>query len=117
MSEPFDVALGSAVVFAGRVLAAEVVDSSSGLSMLAGDVRRELGRAGISVDGKPFHPHVTLARSLAGHQVTSEARHAIERAAAGLTWRVDRVVVWRSELGRGSGVYVAEESVAMVGSG
>lgn len=61
------------------------------LPVLAADVFRALGEAGIGFDARAFHPHVTIAR---------HCRIAPEAVAVGpWRWRVDRFVLFESPVG------------------
>lgn len=65
--------------------------------------------AGFSAEDRPFHPHVTLSR-VRPHQ---DLRPLIERTPPfPLTLPVDRVVIYRSHLGRGGARYEELESVS-----
>jgi len=71
------------------------------LTDLAGQVNHELTQVGLpSGDGKPFRPHLTLARC--GDRLTAEevaADLARLHQYAGPTWKVDELVLVRSHLG------------------
>ncbi|HEV2088096.1 MAG TPA: RNA 2',3'-cyclic phosphodiesterase [Cryptosporangiaceae bacterium] len=49
-------------VFGARVLWAGLAGDLDALADLARQVRREVGRTGVQLDGRPFRPHLTLAR-------------------------------------------------------
>ena len=66
--------------------------------------------AGFAAEDRPFHPHVTLSR-VRPHQ---DLRPLIERMPAfPLVLPVDRLVVYRSHLGRGGAKYEELESVPL----
>jgi 2'-5' RNA ligase len=70
------------------------------LTDLAGQIDHELAEAGLpSSDGKPFRPHLTLARC--GDRLSSDevaADLAELHQYAGPTWKVDEIVLVRSHL-------------------
>lgn len=82
------------------VLWAALTGDTDGLAMLADRVRRELRRARVPFDHKPFKPHLTLARP--GDRL-SEERLRSDLAAldgyVGPEWTVDAVHLYSSELG------------------
>lgn len=61
------------------------------LGALAADLRRALGLAGVPLDPKPFHPHLTLARP--------RARIPLPQAPPSEAWTVDRLHLVESILG------------------
>jgi 2'-5' RNA ligase len=70
------------------------------LATLADGVRRELRRARVPFDHKPFKPHLTLARPgdrLSGEQLRSDLT-ALDTY-VGPEWTVDAVHLYSSELG------------------
>lgn len=62
--------------------------------------------AGISPEERPFHPHVTLSRI----RPPADARPLLEED-LDLGWSCDRIVVFRSHLGRGGASYEPLDSV------
>ena len=82
-------------------------DRLAGLSALAEDAART---AGFAAEDRPFHPHLTLSR-LRPHQ---DVRPLIERTPPfPLTLPVDRLVVYRSHLGRGGARYEELDSIPL----
>ncbi|PZM97596.1 MAG: RNA 2',3'-cyclic phosphodiesterase, partial [Actinobacteria bacterium] len=70
------------------------------LTTLAQAVRRELRRARLPYDRKPFRPHLTIARP--GERVTADdvaADRALLADYRGPTWPVTEMVLVRSYLG------------------
>jgi RNA 2',3'-cyclic 3'-phosphodiesterase len=100
---PIDVNLAGGGTFGrGRftVLWGGLAGDVGGLRRLAERVRRELRRARVPFDGKPFRPHLTLARP--GDRVERDllaADVATLSAYAGPVWTVDAVHLVDSELG------------------
>jgi len=66
--------------------------------------------AGLSPEERPFHPHLTLARI----RPPADVRDLVEED-LDLGWRCDRVVVFRSHLGRGPARYEPLDSVNLIG--
>lgn len=66
--------------------------------------------AGLLPEERPFHPHVTLARI----RPPADVRGVVEED-VDLSWRCDRVVVYRSHLGRGPAQYEPLDSVNLIG--
>jgi 2'-5' RNA ligase len=66
--------------------------------------------AGLSPEDRPFHPHVTLSRI----RPPVDVRGLLDEDFA-LSWRCDRVVLYRSHLGRGPARYEALDSVVLIG--
>ncbi|WP_344319249.1 2'-5' RNA ligase family protein, partial [Actinocatenispora thailandica] len=67
---------------------------------LARSVRRELRRARLPYDDKPFRPHLTLARpgaKLGAAELTADVE--LLRGFTGVAFPVDRLLLFRSELG------------------
>jgi len=84
----------------GRVLWYRVLDDQRRLRLLATGVREALGLD----DGAPFRAHVTLARARAREGVKLGEELMAAHTPAGRIV-VDRVVVYRSHLGRGPARY------------
>lgn len=107
---PFRVRLGGLGAFprAARatVLWLGVSEGEEPLLDLAATVEESAQAAGFPEEERPFHPHLTLSR-IRPHQ---DVRPTIEAVpAAGVSFDVDRVVVYRSHLGRGGARYEALE--------
>lgn len=70
------------------------------LRRLAGGVRDELRRARVRPDGKPFRPHLTLARPR-GRMTAAEVAADVDRLSRyeGPWWQVESVDLMRSHLG------------------
>ena len=66
--------------------------------------------AGLSPEERPFHPHVTLSRI----RPPADVRELVEED-LDLSWRCDRIVVYRSHLGRGPARYEPLDSVNLIG--
>ncbi|WP_210651136.1 RNA 2',3'-cyclic phosphodiesterase [Nocardioides sp. SYSU D00065] len=85
------------------------------LDRLAASCRSALNRAGARVDGKRFHPHVTLARLGRPDNVTGWVR--LLDAYAGPAWVVDEVSLIASHLGEGPHRRPRHEVVGTYGLG
>ena len=103
--EPFELATTRAGRFGDGVLWLGVEGHPPGvLDELVRRVCDELAEQGMEIDSSPLRPHVTLARS----------RRRRERVRSSLVdevdvlvrrWRVERIELWRSVLGRGPARY------------
>lgn len=85
---------------AARARALWVGVVSAGLDVLAEGVRRAAADARISLDGKPFRPHITIARSRAdAAQNDVPLLLRTLTVADGATWEVSRFVLLESSGG------------------
>lgn len=66
--------------------------------------------SGLLPEERPFHPHLTLARI----RPPVDLRDLVDEE-LDLSWRCDRVVVYRSHLGRGPARYEPLDSVNLIG--
>lgn len=114
----FDVRLGGAGSFPSsdrpRALWLGIRDGADSLGRLAAAFEAALGAAGWHLDGRVFRPHLTIART-DGVRAGPAAAAALEHAAADLDvrFRADRVVLYRSHLGRGPARYEALHEVGL----
>jgi 2'-5' RNA ligase len=108
----FDVVLAGAGVFPGlrkpRALWLGIAQGVTELGALAGVLDLALEPLGWARSGRPYRPHLTVARlDSASISASGEVAAALERAAAG--WRTsflaDRVILYRSHLGGGPPSY------------
>jgi 2'-5' RNA ligase len=107
---PFAVRLAGAGAFPSpdrpRVVWLGIVEGAPSLAGLASALSDRLAERGWEVDARPFRAHLTLGRA---DGVPGAARivAALADAAAALdaAWTADRLVVYRSELGRGPARY------------
>jgi 2'-5' RNA ligase len=107
---PFAVEVAGAGVFGGArpVAAWAGVAASEPLARLQAKCDRVARAAGVKVEARRFHPHVTLGRFPAP---LPEDALKLERAVAGELgfragpWVADRVVMFRSHLTKGGSVY------------
>ena len=109
---PFEISLAGGGAFPNpsrpRVLWIGIAEGSAQLSALAGRVSAELQRLGWPPEDRPFAPHLTLARTDGVPGAEDRARRLMELAQGlRLTWRADRLVLYRSILGRGPARYEA----------
>ncbi len=84
---------------AARVLWAGVAPGEAQLDGLAASCRAALARSGARVDGKRFHPHLTVARLGRPVNVTPWVR--VLDSYDGPTWMVSEVALVASHLGEG----------------
>lgn len=66
--------------------------------------------AGLVPEERPFHPHLTLSRI----RPPADVRELVDEE-LDFGWRCDRVVVYRSHLGRGPARYEPLDSVNLIG--
>ena len=104
----FDAGLAEAGSFPSRgkprTLWLGIRDGATELAALASALDPALGPLGWPPEARPFRPHLTLARLDAASRADGQAvAEALQRAAAGwsTTFRADRVVLYRSQLGGG----------------
>jgi 2'-5' RNA ligase len=110
-SAPFEAGIAGGGAFPGpdrpRALWLGIGPGADGLTSLTRAVDRELAARGWPAEGRPFRPHLTLARS---DGIASGARTAERLVAAAdgldIRWPVDRLVLFESVTGGGPARYV-----------
>lgn len=118
-ARPFTARLAGAGAFPSaarpRVVWLGLTAGAPQLSALAARLGDELAGRGWPLEERPFRAHLTLARA-DGIPGAGRAVEALAAAAASLdaAWTVDRLVVYRSVLGRGPAQY-AELATAPLG--
>ena len=103
-----------------RVLWIGIGEGAAQLGDLARRLDAQLAPLGWPPEGRPFAPHLTLARTDGVPGADRRADRLAELAAGlSLSWQADRVVLYRSMLGRGPARYeaVAEAPLAWPASG
>jgi 2'-5' RNA ligase len=92
---------GAKVLWAGVQAARDEapVDARAELDLLASGARAAFAKAGATVDGQRFRPHVTLARLGHPEELTRWVR--LLDAYEGPAWHVDTLTLVRSHLGEG----------------
>ena len=100
-----------------KVLWAGLVTGADELSGLAASLRRELVGAGFAAESRPFHPHLTLARVNDAREGSRLVGALRKRKLDAQAFGVDRLVVFRSELGRGGARYTPLEECPLGGAG
>lgn len=83
------------------------LEQSDLLIQLQREVEAVIAPLGFPAEDRPFRGHLTLAR-LAGENWSAELRQYFMdsgRAAIGITWIVERVVLFRSELAQSGAIY------------
>jgi 2'-5' RNA ligase len=110
--EPFEMKLGAVRGFPTprrtRVVVCEVAPQEP-LVELAAAVERGTSRAGFAAEARAFRPHLTLGRVRSGKSVSL----AEVSAAAGSAMRVDRTVLFQSDLHRSGARYSPLEHLAL----
>jgi 2'-5' RNA ligase len=114
LGEPFSVGFGGLGAFPrpvrATVLWLAVEQGAERLRDLAAVAEGAARDAGFSPEERPFHPHMTLSR-IRPHQ---DLRPLIEQVAPfPLMLPVDRLVIYRSHLGRGGARYEELESILL----
>lgn len=115
LGEPFSMSFGGLGAFPrpsrATVLWLAIEAGGTRLAQLAALSEEAAQRAGIAPEDRPFHPHLTLSR-IRPHQ---DVRSLIEQVAPfPLSEKVDRLVVYRSNLGGGGARYEELESIDLV---
>ena len=118
---PFQIRLGGAGAFpdAGRprALWLGIRSGAEELAQLSSALTAELAATGWALDERPFRPHLTIARTDGVHAGAEAGRLLVATAAElDLAFEANRVVLYRSHLGRGPARYEALRS-ATFGSG
>ncbi|HEU4319016.1 MAG TPA: RNA 2',3'-cyclic phosphodiesterase [Acidimicrobiia bacterium] len=80
------------------------------LSVLNEDAEEAALAAGLSPEERPFHPHLTLSRI----RPPADVRHLLEEEIE-LSWRCEKLVVYRSHPGRGGARYEPIDSLDLIG--
>jgi 2'-5' RNA ligase len=108
----FRVTLGGAGTFPSpdrpRVLWLGIGDGVAALGALVRDLDTRLAEVGWTPSGRPFRPHLTVARTDAAPYDAGAAAGRALVAAAGertIAFEADRAVLYRSHLGRGPARY------------
>ena len=116
---PFRVALSGGGAFPNprypRVLWIAIAQGAEQLSGLAGNLNGLLQPLGWEPEGRPFAPHLTLARTDGVARADEFAGRLIDLARdVRLEWQADRIVLYKSHLGHGPARYevVAEAALA-----
>ncbi|HEV2913333.1 MAG TPA: RNA 2',3'-cyclic phosphodiesterase [Pyrinomonadaceae bacterium] len=106
---PFDLSIEGAGVFPprglARVLWLGVADTSSTLARLHSQLEDEYARLGFPIEDRPFNPHLTIARLRRPDGARELAALHREKGFAPAGFRVNSLVVLRSELGPGGSRY------------
>lgn len=109
---PFEVRLGGAGAFPDdarpRALWVGIRQGAEAIGRVSAAVTAALLGDGWPLDERPFRPHLTIARTDGVH-AAAEAGHRLAAAAADLDvgFVADRLVLYRSHLGRGPARYEA----------
>jgi RNA 2',3'-cyclic 3'-phosphodiesterase len=80
------------------------------LARLNEDAEEAALAAGLSPEERPFHPHLTLSRI----RPPVDVRDLLDEELS-LSWRCERLTVYRSHLGRGGARYEPLDSIELVG--
>lgn len=98
---------GAAATFGSRVLWVELAPSRE-LDTLASALRAALGDAGMRVEARPFHAHITVARAGRGARLRPGLAQSYDGPE--LSWSVERLVLMRSRLRRTGALYSVESA-------
>lgn len=109
-ARPFRVGLAGAGAFPSvarpRVLWLGVTGGTDALGSLAADVEAGMIRAGFPAEGRPFQPHLTLARADGVRAGPRTAARLVELARdLDVGWAVDHLTLFESHLGGGPARY------------
>ena len=118
---PFHVTLSGGGAFPDplrpRVLWIGIVEGAGQLAETAHRLDERLEPLGWPPEGRPFAPHLTLARTDGGPGADDRARRLAEVAAGvRLGWQADRIVLYKSILGRGPARYEPVATAELGGS-
>lgn len=115
---PLTLGLAGGGRFGDRVLWTKVQGDHLALRRLSDTVRAAARRSGVTVETRPYRPHLTLARADGG----PDLRPLVAELSSyeGRRWCADRLHLVRSRLGAGPGGSAAHEVIAewpLTGSG
>ena len=115
--KPFELQLTGAGAFPGvpdaRLLYAGVRDDTGSLRHLAMTTRAAASRAGVTVEGRKFTPHVTLARLRDASTQDVADYLSVRGYFPSRTFMASRFVLFSSRASTGGGPYVVEDSYAL----
>ena len=89
---------------------ASVGEGSSHLAIINEQAEEAALGAGLLPEERPFHPHLTLSRI----RPPVDVRSVVDEELA-LSWRCERLITYRSHLGRGPARYEPLDSLDLVG--
>ncbi|MGD2100797.1 MAG: RNA 2',3'-cyclic phosphodiesterase [Acidimicrobiia bacterium] len=89
---------------------AGVGDGEKELAVLNEQAEEAALSAGLSPEERPFHPHLTLSRI----RPPADVRGLIDTELS-LSWRCERLVMYRSHTGRGGASYEPLDSLNLIG--
>ena len=117
---PFNITLSGGGAFPNafrpRVLWLGIAQGVDVLVTLARRVGESLAPLGWPPDDRPFMPHLTLARTDGVPGADERARVLVEAAAdLRLSWQADRIVLYKSIVGRGPTRYEALSEASLTG--
>ncbi len=118
VAEPFEVRIGGAGSFPEpdrpRSLWLGIRSGATELGLLSAALTSELGSMGWELDDRPFRPHLTIARTDGVHSgAEAGSRLMVAAAELDLAFTADRVVLYRSHLGRGPARYEVIRTVPL----
>ena len=117
LGAPFSISFGGLGAFPrparATVLWLAIERGADRLESLAERAEEAAQQAGFAPEDRPFHPHLTLSR-IRPHQDVRPLLEDVDPFRRSLP--VDRLVVYRSHLGRGGARYEELESIALVSS-
>jgi 2'-5' RNA ligase len=117
---PFSVGLSGGGSFPNpyrpRVLWIGIDEGATRLAELARRLDEQLVPRGWQSEGRPFAPHLTLARTDGVPGADERARHLVELAQdLHLSWQADRIVLYKSFQGHGPARYEVIAEAALAG--
>lgn len=89
---------------------AGVGDGAAQLAMINEQAEEAALSAGLLPEERPFHPHLTLSRMRPPVDV-----HDLAEEELALSWRCERLVMYRSHLGRGPARYEPLDALDLIG--
>lgn len=89
---------------------AGVGEGSAQLAIINEQAEEAALAAGLLPEERPFHPHLTLSRIRPPVDV-----HDLVEEELSLSWRCERLITYRSHLGRGPARYEALDSLDLIG--
>lgn len=118
VAAPFHIRLGGSGAFPDdarpRALWLGIRNGAEELGRLSAAVTAALVAAGWELDPRPFRPHMTIARTDGVHAGADAAVHlGVAAADLDLAFSAERVVLYRSHLGRGPARYEELRSVPL----
>jgi RNA 2',3'-cyclic 3'-phosphodiesterase len=117
---PFAIALEGLGVFpargAPRILWLGVTDGARDLIRVQRHVAGRLATAGVTLEARPYHPHVTLARWKSSPPADAQAIDGVQSAGGPIRAGVDRVTLFESRQSPAGSVYTPVAATRLTGA-